>query len=198
MSKRTPRPGDWTPADDVLFEQLWFAGEPLKKIADRFPGRSTHALATRRYQLQLPCRGGPKAIAADHPVMKRIWKALKRRPATRAQLVERAGVAMSTVVKFVHLYEGKIHVCGWDYRGPKSEILKAGPGQDVPKPVAKSSKERCADWWQKARRERPDYAGHRVARDQVHRQERSGKLVRRDIAAIALFGPAHAGAPADG
>ncbi|MDN7814897.1 hypothetical protein [Burkholderia vietnamiensis] len=198
MSKRTPRLSDWTAADDALFERLWLAGEPLKKIADHFPSRSTHALSTRRYQLELPCRGGPKAIAADHPVMKKIWKTLKRRPATRAQLVARAGVSMSTVVKFVQLYDGQIHVCGWDERGPKSEILKAGPGENVPKPAAKSSKERCADWWQKARRERPDYAGRRVARDHVHRQERSGKLVRRDIAAIALFGPARSGAPSDG
>ncbi|MBR8234618.1 hypothetical protein K6W26_23070 [Burkholderia sp. AU42008] len=198
MRKRTPRPGDWTPADDALFEQLWRAGEPLKKMADHFPGRSAHALSMHRCRLGLPCRGGPKAVAADHPVMQKIWKELKRRRATRMQLAERAGVALSTVVKFVQLYEGRIHVCGWTTGGARSEILKAGPGENVPKPAPKTRKERCADWWEKARRERPDYAGHRVARDRVLRLEREGKLVRRDVAAIALFGAANVGAPSDG
>lgn len=181
---------DWEPAEDATLARLWIAGTPIKKIVDELPGRTYSAIAKRRQKLALPLRSGPAADPAAHPVMQKLWRTLKKRRATRAQLQKRSNAAHSTVTKFIQLYRPQIHICGWagGPRGAFFEILAAGPGDDAPKPAALTPSEKCHRWWEKCKRDRPLDAELRLARDRVRRRERDGKHVRRDIAAIALFG----------
>lgn len=182
---------DWEPAEDATLARLWHGGVPIKKICEALPGRTRSAIAKRRAKLNLPLRSGNAADPKFRPEMQRVWKTLKRHAATRAQLEERAKVSHSTVSKFVKLFRAQYHVCGWvetGRNGALSEVLKAGPGNDVPRPAALTAAEKCHRWWTKCKRERPLDAGHRLARDEIRRREREGRLRRRDIAAIALFG----------
>jgi len=130
--------------------------------------------------------GKPKRLTTP-----RIWKVLKRRPCTRAQMERLAKACKASVTAFIKENRAEIHVCGWtapDDRGRRSEIFAAGAGDDVPKPARQPRAEVYRRWWQRLKRERPDVAGHRVARDNHRRLMQSGKLIRRDPAAIALFG----------
>ena len=182
---------NWSPEEDATLTRLWLAFMPTKKISDHLLGRSVSAIAKRRQILALPRRSGAGVDPADSPEMQRIWKVLKQRPATRATLAKRAKVAHSTVSKFVKLFHGRLHVCGWTgiaATGDLSQVLKAGPGKDAPKPPHMTASERSHRWWERCKRERPLDAGHRIARDAERRREREGKHARRDAAAVALFG----------
>jgi len=182
---------DWATEEDVILMRLWKAGVPTKVIAEALPGRTPSAVAKRRQRLSLPRRSGKGADPANVPEMQRIWRALRKHPATRAALAARAKVSHSTVSKFVKTFRSQLHVCGWAASGASgdlAQVLKAGPGADVPRPAPIPPAERCRRWWDRCKRERPIDAGRRVARDGVRRREREGKHLRRDIAAIALFG----------
>lgn len=190
---RGQRATDWSPDDDATLTRLWLAGLPAKKIAEQLPGRSVGAIGNRRQTLALPRRSGVGLDPRNTVEMQRIWKVLKQRPGTRAALARRANVAHTTVSKFIKLFRGQFHVCRWTgtaVNGDLAQVLRAGPGVDAPKPPRMTASERSRRWWDKCKRERPLDAVRRLARDQALRQERTGKLVRRDIAAVALFGPA--------
>ena len=193
---------DWSPEEDATLTRLWLAFVPTKKIVEQLPGRTYASIAKRRGKLNLPKRSGAGVGPMDRPEMQQLWTALKKRKATRAQLAKRACVGPATVSKFVKLFRSQFHVCGWakaDPSGDFAEVLKAGPGQDMPKPAPASASERSHRWWERCKRERPLDAGRRLARDAVRRREREGKLVRRDAAAVArcgkngLSGPANDG-----
>ncbi|TAM50212.1 MAG: hypothetical protein EPN57_20545 [Paraburkholderia sp.] len=173
---------------------------PTKKIVEQLPGRTYASIAKRRGKLNLPKRSGAGVSPMERPEMQQLWKALKKHKATRAQLAKRADVVPATVSKFVKLFRSQFHVCGWvkaDPNGDYAEVLKAGPGKDAPKPAPASASERCHQWWERCKRERPLDAGRRLARDAVRRREREGKLVRRDAAAVALFGKDGLSGPAN-
>lgn len=182
---------DWSPEEDATLRRLWLAFVPTKKIVEQLPGRTYASIAKRRGKLNLPRRSGAGVGPMDRPEMQKLWNALKKRKATRAQLAKRAAVGPATVSKFVKLFRSQFHVCGWakaDPNGDYAEVLRVGPGQDVPRPTPASASERCHRWWERCKRERPLDAGRRLAKDAVRRREREGKLVRRDPAAVALFG----------
>ncbi|RDU99216.1 hypothetical protein [Trinickia dinghuensis] len=182
---------DWAPEEDAVLKRLWLDGMPTKRIVDELPGRTYSSIAKRRGVLELPRRSGAGVDPKSRPEMQKIWNALKKRRATRAQLEQRAKVAHTTVSRFVKLFRGEIHICAWKPTGPKgelSEVLKAGSGKDVEKPDAATSSERSHRWWERCKREKPIYVGRRLARDAVLKRERQGTLAKRDIAAVALFG----------
>ncbi|WP_224030310.1 hypothetical protein [Paraburkholderia caribensis] len=159
------------------------------------PLRTESALRKRREILQLSVRRMYGTGIVIRGTTQTIWKALKGKPCTREELAARAGVCSQSVTAFIKENRSRIHVCTWRKpAGKYVEVFKAGAGIDAPKPPPKPRSQTYADWWQRLKRDRPDVAGHRIARDNHRRDMRSGKLVRRDPAAVAIFGPAARGA----
>lgn len=195
--QRSGRAPDWSPAEDALVCKMWKAGVPVKGMLKRLPLRTESAVRKRKEKLRdeagLEPRltfGGavPKRLTSP-----RIWAVLNRRPRTRAQIERLAKVSKCSITAFIKENRADIHVCGWtapDDHGRRAEIFAAGPGEDVARPPRQSRAEIYQRWWQRLKRERPDVAGHRVARDNHRKLMQSGKLIRRDPAAVALFGNA--------
>lgn len=190
------RAPDWSPEEDATLTRMWKEGKTAKQILRALPDRTEPALRKRCAFLKLPKRRNPGSGAPIRSTAQPIWKALRQRPATRNELAARAGVGRHSVAVFVKENRALIHIVDWKRAvdGPYVEVFKAGAGTDAPKPAPMSITERNARWWKKLKRERPDVAGHRIARDNHRRLMREGKLVRRDPAAEALFGSAARGA----
>jgi hypothetical protein len=183
---------DWSAEEDAILTQRWNEGWTAKQILRELPLRTEPALRKRRDVLQLPVRrlfGSGIVIRATE---KAIWAALRGKQSTRDELAARAGVCSQSISNFIKENRSQIHVSKWK-RSPSGkyvEVFKAGKGDDAPKPPPKPRAQTYADWWQRLKRERPDVAGHRIARDNHRRDMRAGKLIRRDPAAEAVFGPA--------
>ncbi|WP_168793582.1 hypothetical protein [Paraburkholderia aromaticivorans] len=191
------RAPDWSPAEDALVCKMWRAGVPVKGMLKRLPLRTESAIRKRREKLAaeagLELRLVFGGAAPKRLTTPKIWKVLMRRPCTRAQIERLAKACKCSVTAFIKENRADIHVCGWtapDDHGRRAEIFAAGAGADVLRPPRQSRAEIYQRWWQRLKRERPDVAGHRVARDNHRRLMQSGKLIRRDPAAIALFGDA--------
>lgn len=177
----------WLPPEDAALTEIWADRRPLKVTISRLPGRSVRGAEHRATELGLPHRRLPRGVSDDRPAFVVLWAVLKAKRGTINELAARAHVSRPTVDAFIKHFRTEMHVCGWRDR---SAIYKAGAGEDAPKPAKQTSKEKCARYWKKLKRERPDLAAVRIARSSFKRLEREGKVIRRDPAVLALFGPA--------
>lgn len=183
---------DWSEEEDATLTREWKKGKTVKQILKLLPLRTPNAVRQRRLTLNLPLRRNYGSGSPIRSTAAPLWAALKKRPGTRDELAARARVGDQAVTNFIRENRAAIHVCGWKRPngGRYVEIFKAGAGVDVPKPPPLSRYETYSRWWKKLNRERPEVAGQRIARDNHRRLMRQGKLVRRDVAAQALFGDA--------
>ncbi|RKE35275.1 hypothetical protein B0G76_1336 [Paraburkholderia sp. BL23I1N1] len=189
------RPGGsamrWSEDEDEILREIWTLRTPLKVSAARLPGRSVRGIQMRAETLELPRRRQARGTSDTRPAFVALWSALKRR-GTRIELATRAGVSNQTAGDFIKHFRAQMHIVDW-YRpadGPTTPIYKAGAGVDKPKPPNKPRDKIYSDYWKRMKRERPDLAAARIARTTFKRLEREGKLMRRDPAAVALFGTA--------
>lgn len=185
---------DWTPDEDAILARGWKDGKTAKQILKELPLRTESALRKRRDILHLPVRRVYGSDTVMRATSLPIWKALRRRPSTRVELAARAAVGSQSISNFIKENRTQIHVSGWKVSagGKYVEVFKAGAGADAPKPPPKPRAQTYAEWWQRLKRERPDVAGHRIARDNHRRDVRQGRLVRRDPTVQALFGNGNA------
>jgi len=177
----------WQTHEDAVLIEIWADAQPLKVNIGRLPGRTVRAAEAHAKDLQLPPRRLSSGISDDRPSFKLLWTHLRARRGTIPELAARCHLSRPTVDAFVKRFRSEMHVCGWRDR---AAIYKAGAGIDVAKPARQTSREKCARYWKKLKRERPDLAARRIARARFKRLEREGKVMRRDPAVIALFGPA--------
>ncbi len=78
-------------------------------------------------------------------------------PGTMAELSVKSGCAESTIRRWLHRMRAKdeAYISDWPYNvsGPTA-YYSAGPGEDMPKPRAKTSGEYSKKWRKKAKREK--------------------------------------------
>jgi hypothetical protein len=179
----------WLEEEDEILREIWTLRTPLKVSAARLPGRSVRGMQMRADTLELPRRRQARGTSDTRPAFVALWKALKKR-GTRIQLAARAGVSNQTAGDFIKHFRSQMHIVDWYHPadGKAAPIYKAGAGEDKPKPPNKPRAEIYSDYWKRMKRERPDLAAARIARATFRRLEREGKLMRRDPAAVALFG----------
>jgi hypothetical protein len=187
----------WLESEDEILREIWKLRAPLKVSIARLPGRSERGVQLRAAALKLPKRRQPRGVSETRPAFVALWAVLKKKRGTRIELAERAGLTRQTVGTFIRHFRSQIRISGWQPRkdGPHAPIYAAGAGTDKPKPSRKPRNEICSDYWKRVKRERPDVAAARIARTAFRRQEREGKLMKRDPAAVALFGTSGGASP---
>ena len=184
----------WLPPDDEILREIWASRTPLKVTVARLPGRSVRSLERRAAELELPRRRQAVGTSDTRPAFVALWAQLKKKRGTRIELAGRAGVTPQTAAVFIKHFRAQMHVGGWrtSPHGPAAPIYVSGAGEDVPRPPRQTRSEICSRWWKRTKREWPDVAAARIAKTTFKRLERQGKVIRRDPAVAALFGPAPA------
>ncbi|HEX7906842.1 MAG TPA: hypothetical protein VF534_01950 [Paraburkholderia sp.] len=181
----------WSPEDDAILIKGREDGLTSKQIARLLHDCTEAMVKNRRAKLNLPVRVIHGSGIVMRSTTATIRKALERGPCTRAELRKRAGVSRQSVERFINEHRAEIHICRWGKKlanGSRPEVFKLGAGEDKPKPSPMSKSEIYKRWYEKQKRDRPDAVAARSARDRFHRREREGKVLRRDPAAVALFG----------
>ena len=186
----------WSPEEDAILLEIWKLSMPLKVTVARLPGRSARGLGARAKALELPARRLVKGTSDTRPAFVALWAALRKKRGTCVELAARVHVSRQTAGFFITHFRAQMHIAGWQRQenGPPAPIFAAGAGKDKPRPARKPRADVCRDYWARLKRDRPDAAAARIARTTFKQYERKGKLIRRDPAAIALFGAA-GGAP---
>lgn len=180
----------WQDWEDEILREIWTQRTPLKVSVARLPGRSVRGVQTRAAVLGLPRRRQARGTSETRPAFVRLRSELHKRRGTRMQLAARAGVTNQTAGEFIRHFRAQMHVVDW-YQpadGRAAPIFKAGAGIDRPPPPKKPRAKVYSDYWKRMKRDRPDMAAARIARATFRRQEREGKFLKRDPAAVALFG----------
>lgn len=94
-------------------------------------------------------------------------------PGTHRQIVKKAGVGISTAVKWIGILrkEGAVHVSGWrrSKRGSKQPIFTFGPGEDKPEPKTLTQAQSDARF----RKRNPER--HKEIHDQSYQRQRARK-----------------------
>jgi hypothetical protein len=180
----------WPPEDEVRLAALWPTRTPLKVLVDEFPGRSVRGLQSKAMELGLPRRRIAKGISETRPAFVALWAELVKKRGTRMQLAARVGVSNQTAGDFIQYFRARMRIVGWHVPadGQPAPIFAAGAGVDKPKPAKKARAQIYSDYWKRMKRERPEQAAARIARANFLRLERQGKLMKRDPAAVAMFG----------
>jgi hypothetical protein len=185
-----PRPR-WSPEEDARLTEVWKDPAPIKTQLDKFPGRSERALADRAAALKLPdrrlfantARGAATTFA-------RLQKLIEARPSTTDELAVRAHVSKKTAWRFVNAHRARMHISKYRPRaanGYAAAVWAWGAGEDAKPPRAKTPNEIALKYYRRIRRD-PIYKSKRQARGRIRYAIKTGRIVRRDPAALALFG----------
>ncbi|WP_106351421.1 hypothetical protein [Paraburkholderia fungorum] len=179
------------PEDDALLTRLWADPMPLKAHLHLFAGRSYDSLIQRGKTLELPDRRRDMRLArSEATVGARIREQMELLPGTTLELSMRAIASKRTVQNFIERHRGDVHIV--DYRprgisGPPPAVFAWGAGEDLPRPEPQSPTVAARKYYRKRRRD-PYQRELDAARQRIRYAERTGQLVKRDAAAIALFG----------
>lgn len=192
MSESKPHPRAWLDEDDVLLTLLWDDPAPLKTHLHRFPGRSYDSLIQRGKTLGLPDRRGMRLARSEATVGARIREQMELEPGTTAELAARAIASKRTVQNFMERHRAEIRIV--DYRprgisGPPPAVFAWGAGDDVQRPAPQPATVAARKYYRKRRRD-PYLRELDAARQRIRYAERTGRLAKRDPAAVALFGDA--------
>lgn len=192
MSESKPHPRAWLEEDDVLLTLLWADPAPLKTHLHRFPGRSYDSLIQRGKTLELPDRRGMRLARSEATVGARIREQMELLPGTTLELSARAIASKRTVQNFIERHRAEVHIV--DYRprgisGPPPAVFAWGVGEDLPRPGPQDQTVASRKYYRKRRRD-PYLRELDAARQRIRYAERTGKLAKRDVATIALFGEA--------
>jgi hypothetical protein len=182
----------WTTEDDARLTEVWADPAPIKTQLDKFPGRTEPALSARARELELPDRRSMIAAARVAVTFEHVRLALATEPATREELASHAGVAVSTVRRFIKAHRAEVRILKYAPRGADGyapAVWAWGAGDDAPRPKAKLPKENALAYYRRVRRD-PFVKAKRAARARLKYERKTGRFPRRDAAALALFGPA--------
>ncbi|MBW9132909.1 hypothetical protein JNC05_27925 [Paraburkholderia ginsengiterrae] len=194
MSEAKPPRRAWSPEEDALLTRLWADPAPLKIHVHRFSGRSYDSLIQRgKKELGLPDRRRDMRLArSEATVGARIREQMEREPGTTAELAARSLASKRTVQNFIERHRAEVRVI--DYRprgisGPPPAVFAWGAGEDMPRPAPQDATVAARKYYRKRRRD-PYLRDIDATRQRIRYAERTGKLAKRDEAAIAIFGDA--------
>lgn len=182
----------WTPEDDARLTAVWNDPAPIKTQLDKFPGRTEFALAARAGALELPDRrlmanNGRAAIT-----FRRIQALIEADAGTIEELAARAFVSKATIRRFIEAHRADVHISTYRPRaadGYSPAVWTWGAGEDATRPPGKSPNEISLAYYRRIRRD-PFFRAKCSARARRRYETKKGRWVRRDPAAVALFGPA--------
>ncbi|WP_186079332.1 helix-turn-helix transcriptional regulator [Burkholderia gladioli] len=186
----------WSAEDEQKLREIWHAPGPLKSFVDLFEGRTESALSCHGLEMGLGRRGNRYMYSGD-PTANLILSVLACGAMDSVEIAAKAGIARETAMKHLkrlHL-AGRIHIARWERfarSGYPSKVWSAGPGTDASRPVPRTPGQKFKDRMQRLKKEQPDEYSRVVARRRAGVARRAGRPVKRDIAAIALFGGASA------
>lgn len=181
----------WAEEDDALLDDIWKDAAPLKTQVGRIPNRTEYAMIARAKELGLPDRRtfayGERAETSTYA---RVRSEMKAKPGTIAELAARAKVSMKTVRAFIEKHRAEMHIHKFGDRGAGGKypaIWAWGVGKDATPPKAEEPKVIAKRYYHRKRRD-PDFRERVAARGRLKYAIKTGKIVQRDPAAIALFG----------
>ncbi|WP_137957493.1 hypothetical protein [Burkholderia sp. 4M9327F10] len=183
----------WLPEDDALLTEIWKDPAPIKTQLDKFPGRTEAGLGARATVLKLPDRrmfANTERGAAT--TFARLQQLLEAKPGTMDELAARAHVSKATVRRFIQTQRADIHILKFRPRGENgyaAAVWTWGPGEDAQRPPPKAPKDCALAYYRRMRRD-PFFRAKCSARAHRRYETKKGTWVRRDPAAVALFGPA--------
>ena len=189
--KNKTHPRYWPDEQIALLKQVWANPAPLKTQLHLFPGRTDGALKAMGAALNLPDRRLLNSQRADESSGARIKAAIQKRPGTYAELAARLSVSQATVRRFITKFRADVHIKR--YRSRRGEdgywpaVWAWGACEDAMWPERADPRD-CANRWYRKKSRDPEWVARNRARQQLYYAKRTGKLVRRDPAAIALFG----------
>lgn len=194
MGERKQRQA-FLPEHDALLSEIWEDPAPLKTHLHRFPGRSVDTLIHRAKAIGLPDRRAIRLARAEATTGARIREQMELLPGTTLELAARAIVSKRTAQNFIERHRADVHII--DYRprgisGPPPAVFAWGPGEDKTRPQPQSPTVAARKYYRKRRRD-PYLRELDATRQRIRYAERTGRLAKRDAAAIALFGPAARG-----
>lgn len=181
-------PRGWTDAEKAILRREWKNGKAVRLWMDLLPNRSERAIVGMGLDLGLGARGNTHQSGNSV-----TWRTMQRVLASGEalsplELAERTGMSRSAIYGEIRIhYPADIHVGGYGPRvndsGFRPKLWKLGAGKDAPRPKAMTGAERARKRWKMLKAERPDYLAARSARNKIKHAEKTGKLIRRDIAA---------------
>jgi transposase len=191
--KNKNHPRYWPDEQIALLKKVWDDPAPMKTQMDLFPGRTEGALKAMGAALGLPDRRLLNSERADKSSGERIKAAIKKRPGTYDELAARLSVSQSTVRRFITKFRAEVHIKRYRRRrgddGYRPAVWAWGAGPDAPWPKAATPRD-CSNRWYRKKSRDPEWVARIRLRQKLYYAKRTGKLVRRDPAAIALFGEA--------
>jgi hypothetical protein len=182
----------WPPELVETLRGIWTDPAPLKTQLHLFPGRTIGGLKAQAQALELPDRRALGRERAEQSSGTRIRAAMEAKPGTLEDLAARAMTSTTTVRNFVKRHRAEVHVKRYAPRaadGFRAAIWAWGVGKDAPWPKTDDKRE-CANRYYRKMRRDPEWKARNAAKQRLNYAERTGKLVRRDAAAIAMFGEA--------
>jgi hypothetical protein len=185
---------DWTDEEKAVLIDVWSRPEGLKRNLHLFSGRSIDSLKHKARSMGLPPRStGPANRGGPNEVL--ILKLLELRPMDITEVAVKLGIWERPArfrLKALHA-AGKVHIDRYERfspHGPAARMWALGPGVDAPRPKPIPQAQRQRELLHRMRREDPFAYERLLARKRLMELIRSGRLVKRDPAAAALFGGA--------
>lgn len=184
----------WTEEEKADLIKVWARPEGLKRYVHLFNGRSIDSLKHKARSMGMPPRStGPANRGGPNEVL--ILKLLELRPMDITEVAVKLGIWERPArfrLNALHA-AGKIHIARYERfsdHGPAARMWALGPGVDAsrPKPIPHTQRQRARV--ARMRREDPFAYERLLERKRLMESIRSGRLVKRDPAAAALFGRA--------
>ncbi len=185
----------WTEQEDRDLAIAWVADGPMKKYLDLFNGRSVEAVLAHGLYIGLGERPNRNAQVA-HPNASAILRVMVQGPMEAVELSAKTGISRRTVMKHLKALhaQGRIHIARWERFGASgypARVYALGKRKDAQRPTARTPGQKFRDRMADLKQNRPDEYMRVMARRRANAQRRTG-AVRRDVAAVALFGAAAA------
>jgi hypothetical protein len=184
----------WSEEEKALLAKVWARPEGLKQSVHLFSGHTIDGIKHMAHKMGLPPRSsGPANRGGANETL--ILKLLEDGPMDITEVAAKLGIWERPArfrLNALHA-AGKIHIARYERfsdRGVASRIWALGSGKDAPrpKPVDRNKRERMR--MSRLRREDPAAYAQLLARKRAMEAIRTGRLVKRDPAATALFGDA--------
>lgn len=186
----------WSPEEDALLSKHWKDRVPTKRLASRFPGRSTAAVIKHGYDLGL----GPRECGREK--FSPVWEGVKRlladgKKMTSKELAKALNVTSHAVQeRMKQLHGTEVHIGGYTKVAAHSTRVvqwKLGPGPDARMPRRKTKQEVNREYSRRMQKD-PEYCARQNALARRRYAEKTGKLVRpAETAAWMTAAPLHDG-----
>ncbi|WP_186224587.1 hypothetical protein [Burkholderia gladioli] len=180
----------WPEEEERLLREHWANPAPIKTFAHLFPKRTIGAIERHAHDMGLPSRRALRREFSAQTTMARIKACMQEKPGTVADLAERAIVSKHTVRRFISDFRSDIYVRRYAPRsasGYRAAVWAVGKRPDAPKPAPEPRGAAAARYYRRKAKD-PVWMADMAARLRKSYARKRGTKIRRDAAAIALFG----------